>query len=173
MLERERPSGRLGPRKFAMTEQEWFTHNDPAPMLEFVASRASERSLRLFLCACCARTWEAAGRRGSETSAGRRHGSMRMIRTALTLVERFADGLRGREALQSARQLTEEAEDIPASIDYGAESGVDGVAEAVRAATGRRLTPENAVAAWICPGCNAHNFARRQSCHQCKGAWPS
>jgi hypothetical protein len=131
-----------------MTEQEWLAHDDPAPMLEFVAGRASERSLRLFLGTCCARAWEAAARRGSETWAGLRHGSLRMIRNALTLVERFADGLRGREALQSARHLTEEAEDIPASIDYGAESGVDGVADAVPAAATRRLTPESAVAAW-------------------------
>src|SRR5579872_3103597 len=59
---RRRPGGPVimpkGPTQqgdLAMTEQEWLSEDDPSPMLEFVASRAGDRKLRLFLCACCAR----------------------------------------------------------------------------------------------------------------------
>lgn len=36
-----------------MDEREWFTGDDPKPMLEFLRGKASDRKLRLFFCACC------------------------------------------------------------------------------------------------------------------------
>ncbi len=38
-----------------MTEQEWLNGHDPKEMLAFVSASASERKLRLFCLACCAR----------------------------------------------------------------------------------------------------------------------
>jgi hypothetical protein len=38
-----------------MTESEWLASADPRPMLEFVAARATDRKLRLFLYVCCLR----------------------------------------------------------------------------------------------------------------------
>ena len=40
-----------------MTEAEWLICGDPRPMVEYVRVRASERKLRLFLCACARRIW--------------------------------------------------------------------------------------------------------------------
>jgi hypothetical protein len=41
----------------AMTESEWMTCTDPKKMLEFLRSKASDRKLRLFCCACLRRIW--------------------------------------------------------------------------------------------------------------------
>jgi hypothetical protein len=38
-----------------MTEAEWLTCTEPQPILEFLEGKASERKLRLFVCACCQR----------------------------------------------------------------------------------------------------------------------
>src|SRR5713226_3481693 len=40
-----------------MTEQEWLAYTDPAPMLEFLRGRATDRKLRLFGWACFRCTW--------------------------------------------------------------------------------------------------------------------
>jgi hypothetical protein len=61
-----------------MTEAEWLARTDPAPMLEFLRGRASDRKLRLFGVACCRRGWENL----TDPKA----------RRALELVERAADG---------------------------------------------------------------------------------
>ncbi len=41
-----------------MTEQEWLACTNPTPMLEFLREKASDRKLRLFLCACCRGAWQ-------------------------------------------------------------------------------------------------------------------
>jgi hypothetical protein len=125
-----------------MTENEWLAHDNPVPMLEFVAAQTSDRTLRLFLCACCARVVEGMGRR--VTSAGRQIMSVEKIWSALRTVERFADGFCDTKDLASARRFTDEATHVPASIDYGGESGVDGEAETVRAAAARWMTAGSA-----------------------------
>jgi hypothetical protein len=128
-----------------MTEQEWLAHDDPVPMLEFVASRASDRKLRLFLCACCTRVLQGAALRNVNLTG--RFVCLQMLVSALRTVERFADGIGGTRDLESARRSTEEAPYVPASINYGGESGLDSEALAVQGAAAQRLTPQSVVAA--------------------------
>jgi hypothetical protein len=79
-----------------MTEQEWLGCKDPKPMLRFLADqgKATERKYRLFSCACCQRVWDSLTDERS--------------RRAVTIAERFADGLASEEELQFA--LAEAAE---------------------------------------------------------------
>jgi hypothetical protein len=41
-----------------MTEAEWLACTEPDEMLEYLRTKASERKLRLFTCACCRRVFE-------------------------------------------------------------------------------------------------------------------
>jgi hypothetical protein len=81
-----------------MTEDEWQNCQNPMPMLEFLGSsaRASDRKLRLFVCACCRRI-------PSLISDGR-------CRRAVEMSERFADGLSSEQELEVVRLGVEEAE---------------------------------------------------------------
>jgi hypothetical protein len=60
-----------------MTEAEWNTCADPRLLLDFLQDRASDRKLRLFLCACCHRLGHLLDVRG---------------RAAVTVAEDYADG---------------------------------------------------------------------------------
>jgi hypothetical protein len=60
-----------------MTEQEWLVCTEPQRMLDFLRGKASDRSLRLFACACCRRVW----RLLSESRS----------RRAIEVAERYAD----------------------------------------------------------------------------------
>src|SRR5947209_4235574 len=72
-----------------MTEAEWLSATDPAPMLEFLRDTASDRKLRLFAVACCrsmfltvrVNPWD---------------------RDAVVTAERFADGLADQDELAEA-----------------------------------------------------------------------
>jgi hypothetical protein len=63
-----------------VTEQEWLAGTDPPAMLTFLRGKASERSLRLFCCACC-----------RQVSGG----LSRARKNAVDIAERFADGQAG------------------------------------------------------------------------------
>lgn len=60
-----------------MTEAEWLTQDIPSPMLEFAASRFSDRKLRLIGCAYCRLAWKVLTEDGQE---------------AVHVLEQFADG---------------------------------------------------------------------------------
>jgi hypothetical protein len=72
-----------------MDEKAWLACTDPAPMLEFLRGRASDRKLRLFACAYCRAV----------------RGSQHMLPgTAVAVAERYADGLASDEDLASERR---------------------------------------------------------------------
>jgi hypothetical protein len=70
-----------------MTEEDWLTCEDPAPMLDFLRGEASERKLRLFACAACRRVWDDMGEVWS--------------REAVEAAEQFADGLMSEREVES------------------------------------------------------------------------
>src|SRR5262245_58217806 len=61
-----------------MNETEWLSCLDPAGMLDYLGSRATDRKLRLFACACVRRYWHRL--------------IYRIPRDAVQLAERFAEG---------------------------------------------------------------------------------
>lgn len=82
-----------------MTEQGWLAATDPAPMLEFLRGRASERKVRLFTVACC--------RQAVDLFSDRR------LQNAINLAERLADG----GVKEAERLATETAADHAAQED--------------------------------------------------------
>jgi hypothetical protein len=72
-----------------MTETDWFACTEPAPMLEFLRGKVSERKLRLFAVTCCRRIW---------------HLLERPDQSALTVAERYADGVASPEEVTETRQ---------------------------------------------------------------------
>src|SRR5262245_10000268 len=62
-----------------MTEEEWHSATDLRPMLGFLKGRASDRKLRLFVCAWCRHIWYLMSEPAS--------------RKAVEVAELYADGL--------------------------------------------------------------------------------
>jgi hypothetical protein len=128
-----------------LTEEEWLAHDDPMAMVKFAANWTDQRKRRLFLCACCGRLLESAAR---ATFVGRcRDWGLRTLGGALRVVERFADGFGGAKELELARRTAENAEYVPASIDYGGETGLGHEAVVVRGAAEQYLTSEDVIGA--------------------------
>jgi hypothetical protein len=76
-------------RKTTLTEEEWLEKANPLKMVSFLrASRASERKLRLFGCACCRGVWNLLPNDAS--------------RKAVEVAERFADKFAKRRDLNQA-----------------------------------------------------------------------
>src|SRR5262249_19354545 len=72
-----------------MTETDWFACAEPAPMLEFLRGRVSERKLRLFAVTCCRGIW---------------HLLEWPDQSALAVAERYADGVASPEEVTETRQ---------------------------------------------------------------------
>src|SRR4051794_6972864 len=51
-------ASRIGSRGPAMTEAEWLTSTDPAPMRKFMKGKVSDRKVRLLAIACCRSVWD-------------------------------------------------------------------------------------------------------------------
>jgi hypothetical protein len=110
-------------RSDAVTEAEWLTCTDPAPMLRFLRGKASDRKRRLFACACCRRVW----------------GLLAEERThrVVAIAERFADGrAESRELRAERNSLSPElrkgmaggpaiARSLAASVVYHAATQID------------------------------------------------
>jgi hypothetical protein len=76
-----------------MTEQEWLDGIDPEPMLKTLGRKASDRKLRLFTSACCRRVWHLLADARS--------------RTAVEVMERYADGAASEEERQAAQKAAQ------------------------------------------------------------------
>ncbi|HEY7312264.1 MAG TPA: hypothetical protein VH643_23070 [Gemmataceae bacterium] len=73
-----------------MTEEEWLSYSDPEEMLVFLRRKASDRKIRLFVCAWCRRHfWKQL-----------HHATPRHL---LEISERYADGLYSRKVVVAAR----------------------------------------------------------------------
>lgn len=87
-----------------MTETDWLGATDPAPVLDFLHDRASERKLRLFLVACARLVWH-------RLPPGE-------LREAVEVAEQFADG----QVSEAERQrLSDRMWAIP--VEYGRATG--------------------------------------------------
>jgi hypothetical protein len=129
-----------------MTQAEWLVCEDPLALLAFSAARATDRKLRLFLCASCARVLDSTPPH-RRLFRGYYPGSFQKLECALSVVEQFAEGLVGSEALAVARREAETSVYVPPSIDYGGETGLDYEAAAVVAAAVEHLVPGDVIAA--------------------------
>jgi hypothetical protein len=87
-----------------MTEAQWLTCTDPAPMLEFLqeSGKASERKLRLFACSWCRRIWHLLDHADS--------------RKAVDVTKRYAEGQLGRETFEGA---CSDAQEVMFAPHYG------------------------------------------------------
>jgi hypothetical protein len=129
-----------------MTEVEWLACEDPIATLAFDATRAGDRKRRLFFCACCARVLEATPPR-RRLFRGDYPGCFQQLLRALGVVEQFAEGLVGCDALAEARRDAEDSVYVPPSIDYSGESGLDFEAAVVVAAAIKHPGAENVIRA--------------------------
>src|SRR5262249_7031256 len=84
----------------AVDESEWLACTDTEKMLAFLKGRASDRKLRLFVCACCRRIWQL-------LTDGR-------SRKEVEVAEQYADGSATREELVIARTAAKQAEETEA-----------------------------------------------------------
>jgi hypothetical protein len=73
-----------------MTEQEWLECEDIRELLDYLVGRASSRKFRLFGCACSRRIWHLLVDERS--------------RNAVSVAERYADGLATEEEIDAARR---------------------------------------------------------------------
>jgi hypothetical protein len=81
------------PQTTLLTSAQWLALTDPADKVAFLRPPVSERKLRLFGCYCCRRIWDSLSPEGHE---------------ALTVAERFAEGLASDDERQAAfRRLIE------------------------------------------------------------------
>jgi hypothetical protein len=129
-----------------VTEAEWLVCDNPLAPLAFLAARATDRKLRLFLCACCARVLDGTPPH-RRLFRGSYPGSFQKLERALSVVEQFAEGLVGCDALAEARRDAEDSVYVPRSIDYGGETGLDYEAAAVVAAAVEHPVAEDVIAA--------------------------
>ena len=127
-----------------MTETEWLACQNPIAPVVFVAPTANPRKMRLFLCACCARVL-AATPQSRRLFRGHYAGSFEQLELALGVVEQFAEGLVGADALAQARADARDALYVPPSIDYGGETDLWREVAAVVAAAELNPVPETVV----------------------------
>jgi hypothetical protein len=75
-----------------MTEQEWLVATNPRKMLAYLKSRASDRKVRLFACACCRRVWS--------------HVLPPSVQELVEVAEQYAEGAVDAAGLSAALQAT-------------------------------------------------------------------
>jgi hypothetical protein len=78
-----------------MEEREWLAARKPDPMLDYVRQQAGDRKLRLFAVACCREVWDLLDA---------------PVRSAVEVVERYADGEATRKQIMAARAACQAAE---------------------------------------------------------------
>jgi hypothetical protein len=104
-----------------VTEAEWLACEDPITAVAEVSPHATDRKLRLFLCACCGRVLDGTPPE-RRLFRGYYAGSFEQLQRALGVVEQFAEGEVGADALAQARRDAKDSEYVPPSVDYGGET---------------------------------------------------
>jgi hypothetical protein len=121
-----------------VTEAEWLTSTEPAPMLDFLPGRATDRKLRLFLVACARLVLD-------RLPPGE-------IREAVEVGEGYADGLRSNDERQ---RLSERLYVLPR--ERGRSPGGDWVARCSREDMAAYLSAQLTVHR---PGCSSRVTSR-------------
>ncbi|MFO0845824.1 MAG: hypothetical protein U0797_26150 [Gemmataceae bacterium] len=123
-----------------MTEAEWRSSKEPAPLLTYLKEHASDRKVRLLACACCRLIWE--------------HLPDLRSRQGIEVAERFADNLASPKDLAKAHNNALVAKGEAGWAVYWATSTkpagpIDNVFDAAVAAPARHATQKtNKVGTW-------------------------
>jgi hypothetical protein len=109
----------------AMTESEWLACTDPDPMLEFLRGKASDRTFRVFACACVRRILPLLEDNHERVKVNERckavielaNSEAELARKAVEVAELFADGKATEAELKAVYSDDEEASCYGAGSD--------------------------------------------------------
>lgn len=134
-----------------MTEREWLACTELKKMLGFLADKASDRKMRLFICACCRLVWELL----TETAC----------RKAVEVGELYADGVVAEARFQAASGAVDRAAERVMEEEYDP-GGYGAPQAATYACCARGAAPALAWSAVTCAGAAANMNGMYSASHE-------